>query len=64
MKNKEKKYPLLKPDDFKKIAKETGYSSAHVRQILRGYVEKTKKHDLIIEKADEIQKQKLSKLKW
>ncbi len=63
MKNKTNEYPLLKPEDFVEIAKATDYSPAYVRQLLRGYVEKTKKHDLIIEKANEIQNQKIEALK-
>ena len=52
MKNKNQKYPLLKAEDFKKIAKDTGYSSSHVRQILRGYVEQNDRHASIIKEAE------------
>jgi len=55
-------YPLLNAKDFKSIAQLTGYSASRVRQILRGYVHRTKRHDSIIREADKLQNLKLAEL--
>ena len=56
-------YPLLNKDHFIYIQEVTGYSESYIRQVLKGYVKHSKRHDSIFKQADIIHQRLIKSFK-